>query len=38
MGCHENGAISQSPNKFLLEDKIVSHLVGPSEQFGTHEK
>ena len=37
MGCHGNGAISHSPNTFLLGD-IFSHLVGTNEQFGTHEK
>ena len=36
-GCHGNGKISYSPNDFFLED-FFSHLVGPSEQFGTHEK
>ena len=39
MGCHGNGAISHSPNRFFLEGGgDISYLVGPSEQFGTHEK
>ena len=37
-GYYRTGAISHSPNRFFLGDKNVSHLVGPSEQFGTHEK
>ena len=37
MGCHGNGKISDSPNKFFfLED--ITHLVVQSEQFGSHEK
>ena len=36
--CHGNGKISYSPNEFFLEYFFVSHLVGPNEQFGTHEK
>ena len=41
MGCHGNGAISNSPNQVFFfggGGQFVSHLVGPSEQFGTHEK
>ena len=37
-GCDGNGKISYSPNEFFLEDFFFSHLVSPSEQFGTHEK
>ena len=37
MGCHGNSKISCSPNEFLLEE-FFSRLVGPSKQFGTHEK
>ena len=36
-GCHGNGKISYSPNEFFVRI-LFSHLVGPSEQFGTHEK
>ena len=35
--CHGNGKISYSPNDVFLEDFFL-HLMGPSEQFGTHEK
>ena len=38
IGCHGNGAISHSSNRFFLGDKLFLHLLGPSEQFGTHEK
>ena len=37
MGCHGNGKISYDTNWGFLED-FFSHLVGPSEQFCTHEK
>ena len=37
MGCYGNGKISYDPNGFL-EDIFFSHLLGPSEQVGTHEK
>ena len=36
MSCHGNGAISHSPNSFLLGDKNCSHSVSPSEHFGIH--
>ena len=30
--------LSYYPNEFFLDDMFFSHLVGPSEQFGTQEK
>ena len=39
MGCHGNGAISHNPNMFVFSSgPKASHLVGPCEQHGTHEK
>ena len=37
MGCHGNDKISYDPNAGFVED-IFSHLVDPSEQYGSHEK
>ena len=38
MGCHGNGKTSNETNGSFLEDIFFFHLVGPNEQFGTHEK
>ena len=36
MDCHGNHAFLRSPNRFMFEDSLVSHLGGSNEQFGTH--
>ena len=37
MSCHGSGAVSYISNHYFHGDNLFSHLVGPSEQFGTHE-
>ena len=38
MGCHANHAFSHISNRLNFEDGLISHLGGPNEQFGTHER
>ena len=38
MDCHGNGVVSHDPNKYFTSEQILSHLVGPCEQYGAHEK